>query len=241
MLNSGCTNNSSTEKENLLSIKLDSLSNQINELQEQIVNKKNTNSTVQTKKGAASTPTTSIKKDSAIIEQTGPNKPLTPIKIQPRTQPQVSPQPKKEKITQPATQENSVSTFYYYKSSPYKVSVEITRWLNGRRKIIFFDPFGNTTYTCEDARMSYTITTQIKKFHDNGAAALIEVHSNPGASMYWYESHITFGINNEPEWKTDVQKPEMSTEQNMNNKSYWNPKIKHWVKQEVVREQPFPK
>jgi len=58
--------------------------------------------------------------------------------------------------------------------------------------------------------------------------------------MYWYETKITFDENNNPLWKEEIEKPEMSIEQNLNNKSWWNAKTKSWIKQEINKEQPVP-
>ncbi len=152
-------------------------------------------------------------------------------------------QPVKKNIQQPVSQMNLTdhdTVFYYYKSNPKHVSVAVSPWKDGKRSVQFYDPQGNITYTCQDVKMSFSLITQLKIFHENGAIAEIEIHNNPGASMYWYETYITFGINNEPEWKTDIQKPERSLEQYMHNKSFWNKSTKTWVKQEIAKETLTP-
>ncbi|HRB25966.1 MAG TPA: hypothetical protein PLU85_08245 [Bacteroidia bacterium] len=58
--------------------------------------------------------------------------------------------------------------------------------------------------------------------------------------MYWYETEIIFDENNNPQWKTELQFPQESTEQNLNNKWWWNTRTNSWVKQEIIREQPVP-
>lgn len=128
------------------------------------------------------------------------------------------------------------STFNYCKAPHNKVSVIVTPWENQKRKIILLNPFGDTTYICNDVRMSYTVTTHINKFHQNGAVDLITINNNPGASMYWTETQMTFDINNNPLWKTVIQKPETSLEESLNNKYWWNSKTKEWIKQEIVKE-----
>ncbi|MEP7171708.1 MAG: hypothetical protein ABI855_20210, partial [Bacteroidota bacterium] len=207
-----------------LNQKMDSLSCQVSQLQKQVIDKN--------------------KLDGDAIDSAAITKQQTTLSttktIQPTTHSPLPATVQKQKINSADNKNESASVFYYYKDSPKRISVEITPWINGRRKVIFYDPFGKETYRCENVRMSYTITTALKKFHDNGAVAQIEIHNNPGASMYWYETEITFDINNEPQWKTEIQKPEMNLEQSMNNKSYWNANTKQWVKQEIIHEQPVP-
>jgi hypothetical protein len=119
---------------------------------------------------------------------------------------------------------------FYYTSSG-KLSLIITPWIDEKRKLIFYDPFGVVQYTQEDVRHSYSIISEVKGFHPNGAVAKISVHNNPGASMYWSEAEITFGLNNDPEWKAVMTYPVQSLEQNLNNHYYWDKKAGTWVKQ----------
>mgnify|MGYP001062778047 FL=1 len=58
--------------------------------------------------------------------------------------------------------------------------------------------------------------------------------------MYWYETEITFDENNNPLWKREMQFPQESTAQSLNNKWWWNAKNKTWVKQEIIKEQEVP-
>ncbi|HOZ83383.1 MAG TPA: hypothetical protein PKU82_10700, partial [Bacteroidia bacterium] len=132
------------------------------------------------------------------------------------------------------------SVFHYYQSTPKRVSVEITPWHDGKRELNFFDQFGNKTYSINDIRRSYSSTTELKEFHKNGACSLVKTSVNPDASMYWYETEIIFDENNNPQWKTELQFPQESTEQNLNNKWWWNTRTNSWVKQEIIREQPVP-
>ncbi len=142
--------------------------------------------------------------------------------------------PQKQKIADPA---NTMQQ-YFYKGTPRRLSVEITGWIDGKRTLTFYNPQGEVTYVIHDVRMSYSSVSNPEKFHDNGACALVQTHLNPGASMYWYESEISFDENNYPLWKIDIQKPERSLEQNMNNKSWWDAHEKKWIKQETIKEQP---
>lgn len=130
---------------------------------------------------------------------------------------------------------------YYYQTLAKQKSVEITAWQeDGKRKIYFLNPTGDTTYTIEDIRRSYSYTTELVKFHTGGACALAKISMNPGASMYWYETEITFDENNNPLWKREMQFPQESTAQSLNNKWWWNAKNKTWVKQEIIKEQEVP-
>jgi len=162
--------------------------------------------------------------------------------VQPRDSQQIKQkQPAQIKQVQPTPSDERVSgKKFYYKGLPQRISVEISAWDSGRRTIRFYNPFGEITYKIEDVKMSYSSITELKRMHDNGACALIETGMNPGASMYWYETKITFDENNNPLWKEEIEKPEMSIEQNLNSKSWWNAKTKSWIKQEIIKEQPVP-
>ncbi len=166
--------------------------------------------------------------------------PVEPVELPPQ-EPTLNPQPKKIEIVKPVTTEEKETVhFYDPRMGKNKVSVRITPWKDGKRKMYLYDPYGNVTFEREDVRMSYSDTATIKKFHDNGAVAVLDIHLNPGASMYWYETTITFSINNEPEWKTATKHPS-TLEELMDNKYYWDKKEKVWKKQEIIREQPVPK
>jgi hypothetical protein len=69
---------------------------------------------------------------------------------------------------------------------------------------------------------------------------LIHIHMNPGASMYWYDTVISFGIGNEPEWKVENKHPS-TLEEYMNSKYYWDKSTRTWKKQEYIREQEVPR
>jgi hypothetical protein len=166
--------------------------------------------------------------------------PVEPVELPPQ-EPTLNPQPKKIEIVKPVTTEEKETVHYYNpRMGKNKVSVRISPWKDGRRKMYLYDPFGNVTFEREDVRLGYSDTATIKKFHDNGAVAVLYIHMNPGASMYWYETTITFSINNEPEWKTSLQQP-ATLEDHLNSKYYWDKKTKTWKKQEIIREQPVPK
>lgn len=140
----------------------------------------------------------------------------------------------------PKVPKKADSIFYYYKNSK-KVSLIITPWENHRRKLLFLDPFGQLTYKQEDVKLSYSKSTSIKAFHPNGAVSKITVFMNPGASLYMYNTTITFDINNNPSWKYIKTTPPKQTHLLSNDSYYWDKKTKSWKKQHVVYEQPVPK
>ncbi|HEU4717977.1 MAG TPA: hypothetical protein VFU15_09090 [Bacteroidia bacterium] len=131
------------------------------------------------------------------------------------------------------------TTFYYYASSPKRISVIITPWdPHQKRKVMFFDRSGTKTYEIEDERMSYSSTTEINSFYPDGGASKATTHMNPGASMYWYETYITFGPDNEPQWKESQKFPQQNL--SLPDKYYWDAGSKSWKKQEIVHEQDVP-
>lgn len=152
-------------------------------------------------------------------------------KKEPRTQ-------KKEKITSPTTTSSqSDSLVYYYING--KISVIRTPLKDGRAWWLFYDLQGEETCRLQEVHLSYTESVELK-FHPNGAASHAYIHSNPGASMYFYESEITFDTNNVPGWKTTRQYPP-SLEDAMKPPYYWDKKTKTWKQQETVIEQNTPK
>ncbi|MCC6583366.1 MAG: hypothetical protein IT271_06665 [Chitinophagales bacterium] len=159
-----------------------------------------------------------------IIKQVQPT--IAPQKIlkQKETNTKVSPSPKPEKTILP---KNIVEKFYYKNSK--RISVIVTPWLDGKRTVTLFDTLGNETYRFKDVRLSYSNTTEIKEFHQNGAVSKMHNHINPGASMYWYDTDIYFDINNVPISKMELRQP-ASLDDNMNGKSLWNRETKSWEK-----------
>lgn len=228
---SGCVNNSDEK----LNQKIDSLQQSIKTLEKKLV-KQEFQETLQKSE--------TVKVDSVKANQPSAIKRL-PItqKVKPQDTLKITAEKKiTPKVTRQKINESNAlgSVFYYYKSSPQKVSVEITPWHDGKRELIFFDPFGNKIYSISDIRRSYSQTTDLVRFHENGACSLAKTTINPGASMYWYETEIIFDENNIPKWKTEFQFPQESSAQNLNNKWWWDEKTNSWVKQEIVKEQPVP-
>jgi len=216
LLLSGCINN--RESNERLEQKIDSLQSSIQALQQQLA-KPHSADSAKSRLPQSEPPGT--KTDS----------------IHPKTTERQAP-PKEKKSPKQNTVENK-TVFHYYQSEPKRVAVEITPWNDGKRVIRFFNPAGDTTYSIEDINRSYSSITQLR-FHKSGACSSAETSMNPGASMYWYETKITFDENNNPLWKTETQMPMESIEQNMNNEWWWNGTSKSWVRQEIIKEQPVP-
>lgn len=170
--------------------------------------------------------------DSVLSEKkikTNPSAPTIKVEVKPE-----SPKMEQRQI-KPSEPEK-----HYYKNSG-KVSVEITRSNDRTEKFFFFDPSGNLTYAFEEHYSSYSVGVDILEWHDNGAVSKVKVHTNPGASMYWFESIYTFGINNEPEWRIDSRFPQESVTMPGENNFYWDKKNRSWKKQEVIYEQNVPR
>jgi hypothetical protein len=166
-------------------------------------------------------------KDTVIVDTTiklTQTKVIPPAKEKPRpttkpTKKPVSPKPANETIL--------------HKYVNGVVSVEITPWANDERDVILYDLYGQETIRMEEVRHSYTIRIDLE-FAPNGSVSKAVVHTNPGASMYWYESEITFDTTNGPTGKIDHQYPQ-SLDDIMNEKwQYWDKKTKTWKVQEVM-------
>lgn len=227
----GCVNNSDEK----LVQKIDSLQKSLQTIEQKLANQ-NSQDTIEKHEQK--------KTDTAITHQTVP-KTIVPV-VEPKNIQDTLKSKKQVQFTTPSTKlsdknvKTEESVFHYYQSTPKRVSVEITPWHDGKRELNFFDQFGNKTYSINDIRRSYSSTTELKGFHKNGACSLAKISINPDASMYWYETEIIFDENNNPQWKTELQFPQESTEQNLNNKWWWNARANSWVKQEIIREQPVP-
>lgn len=200
-----------------LSDKLDSLHAEVSELKALLEEKKKTTDTL---------PIAQPKVDSAVIVKKAEQLPLTEKLKQKET-------PQKQKPRTPAND----TTYHYYTNG--KISVKITPWQESKRQLYFYDLKGVKTFELEDVRHSYSITTHLK-FHPNGAASKAEIHNNPGASRYWYETKITFDTTNEPLVKYSRQMPPEHLDLEGNLPSFWNKQKQQWVKQEIVKETSTP-
>lgn len=122
------------------------------------------------------------------------------------------------------------TAFNYYVNK--RISVKTTPWLNGERWVLLYNLQGEETYRHKDVHKSYSVIAHLN-FHPNGAVAQMKISENPGASMYWYETTITFSTTNDPQQKTSERNP---YEELTINKpwEYWDKKTKQWKKQEAM-------
>lgn len=132
------------------------------------------------------------------------------------------------KISETKTEGDTIYHYYINKS----VSVKITPWISGERWVLLYNLQHEETYRQQEIRKSFFETAQLK-FHPNGAVSKMEIHFNPGASMYWYETTITFSTTNNPLQKTSEQKPFEEEPLKQKPWEYWDNKTKQWKKQEV--------
>ncbi len=120
-----------------------------------------------------------------------------------------------------------------------KKSVVEGSFKNDKKKITLYNKKGEITYVFEDVRSSYQISTSLK-FREDGSVESANIHLNPGASINWYETKITFDNDNNPLVKIDTEMP-LSLEKMMNeNPWFWNTTKKEWYRQEIVREMNTP-
>jgi len=124
------------------------------------------------------------------------------------------------------------TTFHKYKNG--KISVKIFPWRDSKRKIILYNPKGEKTYEFEDIRLSYSNHTTLK-FRNDGSVESSNTHMNPGASMYWYETDITFDNYNTPLVKKETEMP-MTRLDRMQLPYFWNKEKNQWVQQEIIKE-----
>ena len=117
---------------------------------------------------------------------------------------------------------------FYFKNSK-KISLYISGLKDDKREYKLYDLNGNLTYEFESIFKSYSVSVDIKSFHPNGAVRNVSVHTNPGASMYMYQTEYTFSENNEPLTKEDFTTP-ARLEDFMDNLSVWNKERKQWEK-----------
>jgi hypothetical protein len=118
-------------------------------------------------------------------------------------------------------------TYYYNKSK--LVSLHISAWKDDRQEFKLYDLKGDLTYEFESIFKSYSVSVEIKSFHPNGAVHQVSVHTNPGASMYMYQTEYTFSEKNEPLTKEDFTTP-ARLEDFKDNVSTWNKEKKQWEK-----------
>lgn len=150
----------------------------------------------------------------------------------------------KEQKTKPITVEKVVpkqntndTTYHYFKDGRLSVKVYPP---SDRQKILIYHYSGSVIQEYENVRMSYSVSHRFH-FRDDGSVEKIMIHSNPGASRYWYESEVHFETDNEPRYMIHYQKPFERVEDSFGQKYLWNRQQKQWIRQEIVRETIMPK
>lgn len=134
--------------------------------------------------------------------------------------------PIKETPDQPPLKNNDKGATHYFKGTK-KVAVRITPWKDNHREAICYAMNGEVTYTFEDVRLDYTVFTEVVSFHENGAANRIHVSSNPGASLYYYETNYTFDEENHPLKKEEIEYPQ-TLDKMLDNVRTWNLEKRVW-------------
>jgi hypothetical protein len=153
-----------------------------------------------------------------------------------QSQPSLKKLEKQPLVITPTTHVNE--QIFYYTSSK-QISIRFFPWIDGRRLVVLYHPNGTESYRIEDVRHSYTSITSVRQLHPNGAVASLHIDLNPGASMYMYDTDITFDTQNYPLWKKNNQWP-TSLEEQTKAPEYWDRIEKKWKIQEVIKEQPVP-
>lgn len=129
-------------------------------------------------------------------------------------------------VEQPLQKNSDNGAIHYFKDTK-KVAVRITPWKGDQREVICYDQKGNVTYSFEDVRRDYTVFTEVVSFHENGAANRIHVSSNPGASLYYYETNYTFDEENHPVKKEEIEYPQ-TLDKMLDNVRTWNREKRVW-------------
>jgi len=134
--------------------------------------------------------------------------------------------PVKETIEQPIQKNNDKGAVHYFTGTK-KVAVRIKPWKNNQREVICYAMNGDVTFTFEDVRRDYTVFTELVSFHENGAANRIHVSSNPGASLYYYETNYSFDEENYPLQKEEIEYPQ-TLDKMLDNVRTWNREKRVW-------------
>lgn len=182
-----------------------------------------------------------IKDTLVILKETVPENKVQAVAQTPNPVKKIKAKKEEEKLIKPALpapqklkpekyEESKDTQFYYYQNSK-DISVKISPWNNGRRYFILYNAAGNSTYQMEEIKLSYQQSVTLH-FHLNGAVQNANIHLNPGASMYWYETEISFDSNNMPQWRQQQQYPIMQLQ--LPQVEYWDKASNQWKKREVM-------
>jgi hypothetical protein len=215
---------------------LDSLKIELRALTQQLAKQNQTADTLSKKQQPPA-----LKKEEKKQPETKQETKQEPKKTEPKKHPDLphpptdNPIPDHQKLKGTLTENDTIKYFYTNK----KISVLVHPLKDGKRQYLVFDQRGNVTFEMESIRLSYSQSIDLR-FHENGAVRLAKINFNPGASMYWYETEITFDENNYPLKKIERQMPPSSAADELNNRYFWNKDEKKWIKQEIIREYNTP-
>lgn len=121
--------------------------------------------------------------------------------------------------------------FHYFTNG--QIAVKILPWENEKQNSIVLDSTGNQTYLFEDFN-SAAYGSSITSFHFKGNGSILKAITsyNPGASMYWSETVITFSDNNIPLTRTIIRQPVQTTE--LPVVENWDASAKTWKPRTVI-------
>jgi hypothetical protein len=139
-------------------------------------------------------------------------------------------------VLQTKASTNNDTMYHYFSNGNLSVKIEP---MSDRQLIRIYNLKGEEVYQLENVRMSYSVSNKIT-FRANGSVEKVNTHTNPGASMYFYESEILFDTDNTPTFMRSFRKPTMSINDAMGDKYLWDINKGGWVKQEIVACQPVP-
>lgn len=113
-------------------------------------------------------------------------------------------------------------------------SVVITPWTDGRRRLILFNLYGDTTFTFEE------IKAQLRAeliFAGNGSVKTMVLTTPRGNNADRQRVQITFDGTNGPVVRTE-EDPEGPDRRK--SVSFWDKKTREWRAQEVISCMPVP-
>lgn len=137
--------------------------------------------------------------------------------------------------TEVLQQEDEAPILHYYKGSK-TASVKIETVAPGRQRYVLYNRQGTPVYELSSNIQASFQESVTLHFRADGSVERANIHMNPGASMYWYETDITFSEQNEPQWRTSRQFPEHAVR--LPNQEYWDKSTRLWRKQETAICQP---
>jgi hypothetical protein len=123
------------------------------------------------------------------------------------------------------------TTYYYFQDGT--LSMVESPWTGGYKTYQIFGKANKPVYEIVDARHSFSTSTTFT-FYENGAVKSAQIHTNPGASLYFYETEIRFDRTNVPMSKKTRRSPAQSIEDSMGETFLWKADPGIWIKQEIM-------